>query len=94
MPAFESDLVRKSSQSLYEEFTNAGVEVLFDDRAGVSPGFKFKDADLLGIPLNLIAGEKHLKDGNVEIKVRSTGERKIVPIPEALATCRELLADL
>jgi prolyl-tRNA synthetase len=90
----ESPVVREAAEALYAEFTAAGVEVLYDDRGGVSPGFKFNDADLLGMPLNVIAGEKNLKDGNVEIKVRSTGERRIVPAGDALAMCRELLAAL
>ncbi len=90
----ESDMVRTNADALYTELEAAGFEVLFDDRTGVSPGFKFKDADLLGMPLNVIAGEKHLADGNVEIKVRSTGERKIVPVAEAVSICRDLLAQL
>jgi prolyl-tRNA synthetase len=90
----ESDLVRAHADALYTELQNAGFEVLYDDRSGVSPGFKFKDADLLGMPLNVIAGEKHLADGNVEIKVRSTSERHITPLDKAVERCRELMQTL
>ena len=90
----ESDIVREHATALYEALQAAGFEVLFDDRAGVSPGFKFKDADLLGMPINVIVGEKHLADGNVEIKVRQTGERRVVPVGDALAVCKELLEQL
>lgn len=90
----ESDIVREAADRLYGEITGMGNEVLFDDRAGVSPGFKFKDADLLGLPLNVIVGEKHLAEGNVEIKIRSTGERRIVPIADAATTCATLLDEL
>jgi prolyl-tRNA synthetase len=90
----ESDIVREAADRLYAEITGMGNEVLFDDRAGVSPGFKFKDADLLGLPLNVIVGEKHLAEGNVEIKIRSTGERRIVPIADAATTCATLLDEL
>jgi prolyl-tRNA synthetase len=90
----ESDIVREAADRLYAEITGMGNEVLFDDRAGVSPGFKFKDADLLGLPLNVIVGEKHLTEGNVEIKIRSTGERRIVPIADAATTCATLLDEL
>lgn len=90
----ESDVVREAADRLYAEITGMGNEVLFDDRAGVSPGFKFKDADLLGLPLNVIVGEKHLAEGNVEIKIRSTGERRIVPIADAATTCATLLDEL
>ena len=90
----ESEIVRDAAEALYAALEAAKVETLFDDRAGVSPGFKFKDADLLGMPLNVIVGEKHLKDGNVEIKVRSTGERRIVAQAEAVGACVALLDSL
>lgn len=90
----ESELVRDNAESLHDALEAAGFEVLFDDRTGVSPGFKFKDADLLGMPLNVIVGEKHLAEGNVEIKIRSTGERSIVPVADAVRVCQELLASL
>ncbi len=90
----ESDIVREQATALYDALQAAGYEVLFDDRAGVSPGFKFKDADLLGMPINVIVGEMHLADGNVEIKVRQTGERRVLPVGDALAACKELLEQL
>ena len=90
----ESDIVREAAETLYTGLEAAGLETLFDDRAGVSPGFKFKDADLLGMPLNVIVGEKHVKDGNVEIKVRSSGERRIVPVADAVALCTTMIAEL
>ena len=53
----------------YDELQAAGVDVLMDDRKA-RPGFKFKDADLVGIPLRLVIGGKGLKEGQVEIKWR------------------------
>ena len=50
----------------------AGFEVLHDDREGLSPGVKFKDADLLGMPVRVVVGAKGLKDGTVEVRVRRT----------------------
>lgn len=90
----ENDMVREHAERFEAELEAAGFEVLFDDRTGVSPGFKFKDADLLGMPLNVIVGEKHLNDGNVEIKIRSTGERRIVPVADVVPTCVALIAEL
>lgn len=58
---------------LYDKLCKAGIECLFDDRE-VSPGFKFKDADLLGIPLQLIIGETWVKNREVELKERATGK--------------------
>lgn len=90
----ENDMVREHAERFEALLEAAGLEVLFDDRTGVSPGFKFKDADLLGMPLNIIVGEKHLNDGNVEIKIRATGERRIVPVAEVVPTCVALIAEL
>ncbi len=91
---YENEVVRSSADSVYEQLTSAGLDVLFDDRSGLRPGFKFKDADLLGMPLNVIVGEKHLKEGAVEIKVRSTGERRVVKLETTGDTCKELLNEL
>ena len=52
---------------------------------------KFNDADLIGIPVQLIIGEKNLKEGNIEIKIRSTGERLIVKKEDALNKVMELI---
>jgi prolyl-tRNA synthetase len=64
-----------ASEILYEKFKSAGLDVLFDDRVDAQAGFKFKDADLLGMPLQVIVGDKKLKENKVEVKMRRTGER-------------------
>jgi prolyl-tRNA synthetase len=61
----------------------AGVRVLYDDRPKVSPGVKFKDAELLGVPTILVVG-KGLADGTVEIRDRRSGDREEVPLDEAV----------
>lgn len=66
--------------------------MLFDDRQNISPGFKFKDADLLGMPLQVIVGEKGLKNGEVEMKIRRSGERKLVKVEVALQEIQNSLA--
>lgn len=68
-----------------------GYEVLFDDRLEASAGFKFNDADLLGMPFQLIVGEKNLKDGKVEVKNRKTGEKKIVEQNQLNSILKELI---
>lgn len=55
---------------LYEKLKAAGIDVIFDDR-DISPGVKFKDADLIGFPLRIVVGEKNFKDGKVEFKLRA-----------------------
>jgi prolyl-tRNA synthetase len=62
----------------------AGMRVLLDDRAGVSPGVKFNDAELLGVPTIVVVG-RGLADGLVEVKDRRTGDRVDVPLADAVA---------
>ena len=85
------DVVEKA-EHLYAELTNAGIDVLFDDRAATTPGFKFKDADLLGMPYQVIVGEKNLANGKIEIKVRKSGERILVEAGDVINKVKELLA--
>jgi prolyl-tRNA synthetase len=69
---------------LSAELEGAGVRVLYDDRPKVSPGVKFKDAELLGVPTILVVG-RNLTDGTVEVRDRRTGEREEIPAEEAVA---------
>ena len=77
--------VAEAADRLYEELTAAGLTVLYDDR-DVSPGVKFADADLLGMPTQLLVGAKGLARGVVERKNRRTGERDELPLAEATST--------
>jgi prolyl-tRNA synthetase len=74
------------------ELTGHGLTVLYDDRPKVSPGVKFKDAELLGVPTIVVVG-KGLADGAVEVRDRASGERDNVPVdevvPAVLAAVRE-----
>ncbi len=80
------------AEEIYQTLQEGGIDVLFDDRKDISPGFKFKDADLLGMPYQVIAGERNLKQGKVEIKVRKTGERTLVNFSDTLKKIRQLLS--
>ncbi|MCL1893243.1 MAG: proline--tRNA ligase [Holophagaceae bacterium] len=72
--------VMEVAEKLEKVLEAGGIEVLVDDREGLSPGVKFKDADLLGFPLRVVVGAKGLKDGIVEIKNRRTKEViKVIP---------------
>lgn len=82
-----------ASDRIYDQLCSAGVDVLFDDRANITPGFKFKDADLLGMPLQVIVGDKGLKNSQIEIKRRRTGERILVKLEDAVAEIHKLLAE-
>ncbi len=78
----KDEAVLQASDSLYKSLQQAGVEVLLDDR-DERAGSKFKDADLLGIPLRLTVGSRGLKEEMVELQRRSDGERTMLPLAEA-----------
>ncbi len=84
--------LKEGCEKIYNELTALGFEVLYDDR-NESPGVKFNDADLLGMPLQLVVGKKSFEKGNVELKNRATGERDIVPVEELVAKVQEYFAD-
>jgi len=88
-----SNDVETASNQMYDRMIDAQIEVLFDDRANMSPGFKFKDADLLGMPFHVIVGDKGLKNRQVEIKRRKTGERIMVKLEDAVTEVQKLLAE-
>jgi prolyl-tRNA synthetase len=81
----KEDEVRLAAERLYEELQGLAVEVLLDDR-DERPGSKFKDADLIGIPLRVTVGSRGLKEGALELQLRSTGARTMLPIAEAAGT--------
>jgi len=83
-----SDEAFAEAESLYETLLDAGIEVLFDDRRDQSPGVKFKDADLRGLPVRLIVGEKSIAAGGAEMALRTGGEREIVPMADVAARVR------
>jgi prolyl-tRNA synthetase len=76
--------VRAAAERLYDELRAAGVDVLYDDR-DQSPGVKFADADLLGVPTQLVLGGKGLARGVVERKDRASGERDEVALEAVVA---------
>jgi prolyl-tRNA synthetase len=71
------------AEKIAAEFESAGVRVLFDDRRSASPGVKFNDAELLGVPTIVVVG-KRLAEGFVEVKDRKTGEREDVAVDAIL----------
>jgi len=84
------DLLKETAEQLYQALLANGVEVLYDDREE-TPGVKFKDADLIGIPLRVTLGEKNLKKGWVEIKKRKTGEISLVKKEDTLSKIKEMI---
>ncbi len=87
----KSDEVKDTAEKLYRELQDAGFEVLYDDRAD-NPGVKFNDADLLGMPVQVIVGHKGLKNGTVEFKYRAAGDRNNIKIDETIEKVKEFYA--
>jgi len=85
----KNETVVSAAEKIYKDLKNAGYEVLFDDRDAAA-GFKFNDADLLGMPVQIVIGEKKLKDGKSEMKIRKTGERFDVEINSIQKKIKEL----
>ena len=81
----------KIANDIYSDLTKAGIEVVYDDR-NVGPGNKFKDSDLLGLPLRVVLGERDFSaTGELEIILRKTGEIKKVKREELVSTLKNLL---
>lgn len=81
------------AEKIYADLKAAGVEVLIDDR-DLRGGVKFKDADLIGIPIRVTVGKKSVVEGNVEVKLRAETESRKTPIQDALRTVVELIESL
>jgi prolyl-tRNA synthetase len=83
--------ISETALALYEDLTKQGVEVLWDDRADVSPGEKFADADLLGMPLRLVVSEKMLKENSIEWKERAKTEAQVVKMEDVVEMVGEFV---
>ncbi len=88
----KDDAVRAAAEEIYFRLIEEGVEVLLDDR-DERPGFKFKDADLIGIPLRIVVGGKNLAEGKVELKDRRSGEVELLSLEEAVEQVKVRVAE-
>ncbi|MDA3861991.1 MAG: proline--tRNA ligase [Melioribacteraceae bacterium] len=86
----KKEIVEITSNEIYELLKNEGYDVLFDDRRDAKPGFKFNDAELIGIPIQVVISEKNIKENIVEIKIRQTGEKVLIEKDKLLEKLKEL----
>jgi prolyl-tRNA synthetase len=86
----DDEAVAAEGERLYEELRSRGIDAVLDDR-GERGGVKFADADLIGYPVQVVAGKRGLERGEVDLKARSTGERSSAPVAEAVEAALELL---
>jgi prolyl-tRNA synthetase len=82
--------VIKAAEDIYTLMLDSGIEVIMDDR-DERAGVKFKDADLIGIPLRVVIGQKNLSQGNVELKIRKTGENKLYLLQNIVQEVKQLI---
>jgi len=90
---YEKPDVKREAERIYAELLAAGADVLLDDR-DERAGVKFKDADLIGIPLRIVVGEKNIKQGQVEVKRRADEKPALVPAAEAVAEALKIVQEL
>jgi prolyl-tRNA synthetase len=83
----------ETAEKIYRGLLDRGVEVIMDDREE-RPGGKFKDADLVGTPLRITVGERGMKEGIVEIRLRESGETTKVETGKAVDLALEMVGDL
>jgi prolyl-tRNA synthetase len=89
----DDEKVSGVAENIYEQLVNNGIEVLLDDRV-LRGGIKFKDADLIGMPVRVTVGQKSVAGGNVEIKLRCESKSQKVPIEKATDKTIELVNTL
>ncbi|AWV91113.1 proline--tRNA ligase [Bradymonas sediminis] len=87
----KNEEVIEAGEKIYAELQDAGIDVLLDDRKA-GAGSKFKDADLVGIPVRIAIGSRGLKEGMVEVKVRSAAENEDIPLADAVEYIKTLVA--
>jgi len=89
----QNDLPLETAERLYQDLKAAGIDVLYDDRVE-TPGVKFNDADLIGIPLRMTVSARSLENGGVEWKIRNQPAREIVPLDQVVAHTQSALSDM
>jgi prolyl-tRNA synthetase len=89
----DDENVAKVAENIYQQLLDNGIDVLLDDRV-LRGGVKFKDADLIGIPVRVTVGKKSVAEGNVEIKPRTESQSQKVPIEKAADTVIKLANSL
>jgi len=88
--SMNDEATRETAQRLHDELEAAGLEVLLDDR-DERPGVKFKDMDLLGLPLRVVVGPKTLAKGQAEVRRRRTREMSLVDLDRLLPSIKDLI---
>jgi len=89
----DDEKVARTAEDIYQQLLDSGIDVLLDDRV-LRGGVKFKDADLIGIPVRITVGKKSVAEGNVEIKLRCESQSRKVSIEKATDEVKKLIVSL
>jgi prolyl-tRNA synthetase len=89
---YKDEKLRAAADQLYRDLQQCGVAVLLDDR-DERPGVKFKDADLIGIPLRVTIGAKGLEKGSIELRTRRDGKTDEIPLADTVQKIRGLIGE-
>lgn len=88
----KDERIARASEQIYEKLMSAGIDALWDDR-DVAPGVKFKDADLIGLPIRITVGNKTVKDGTVDLKTRNIADQTSVSSKGVVESVKHALKD-
>lgn len=80
----DDEKIKTEAETLYTQLTNAGIEVLFDDRTGMSAGEKFADSDLIGIPYRVVISSRSMASGGIEVKERTEEKGRMLTVADFL----------
>lgn len=83
--------IKEITLKVYKELKNSGIEVLLDDR-DVSPGFKFADCDLMGIPIRMVVSKKLLANNQIEIQLRDSKETNIIDMKDLVSETKQIIS--
>ncbi|MDT8298202.1 MAG: His/Gly/Thr/Pro-type tRNA ligase C-terminal domain-containing protein, partial [Spirochaetaceae bacterium] len=86
------DAVSNAAEDIYTGLKDAGIDVVIDDR-DERAGFKFKDADLIGYPVQIVLGGRSVSSGKAEVKYRASGEKVEMPLESVVETLRTWITD-
>ncbi|MEG1500212.1 MAG: His/Gly/Thr/Pro-type tRNA ligase C-terminal domain-containing protein, partial [Clostridia bacterium] len=86
----DNENVKNISEKLYDDFTQSGIEVIYDDR-DISAGIKFADSELMGIPLRVVISPRSLEKNQVELSYRKSGEKEMVDLPQIIAKIKQII---
>ncbi len=92
IPVRVDDETMRICEVIYDSLESEGLDVVLDDR-DERPGVKFKDADLIGFPYKVVVGPRGLKEGNIELKSRKTGETQLVALNDAASFLKNLISE-